>query len=52
MNIEMAALSRHGSSQTVQGATHMSLAYSLKDAQASTDWILSILDAVRAKVAR
>jgi pimeloyl-ACP methyl ester carboxylesterase len=51
-NIEMSNLSSNGRYEIVEGATHMSLAYSQKDAQVCTDGILSILDAVRAKVAR
>lgn len=52
MNIEMAALSTNGSYQTVNGATHMSLAYRQKDAQVCTEGILSILNTVRTMAAR
>lgn len=48
-NIELSKLSTHGSYQIVEGATHMSLAYRLNDAQVSTNGILSILNAVHSK---
>jgi pimeloyl-ACP methyl ester carboxylesterase len=52
MNIEMAALSTHGSYHIVSDATHMSLAYRQKDAQVCVDGILSILNAVHSMAAR
>lgn len=46
-NIEMSGLSTNGRYQIVEGATHMSLAYRVKDAQVCTDGILSILEETR-----
>jgi len=48
-NIEMSALSTHGSYRTVEGATHFSLVYRQNDAQICTDGILEVLDAVQDK---
>jgi hypothetical protein len=46
-NIEMAALSTHGSYRIVEGATHISLAYREDDAQVCIDGILDVLAAAR-----
>jgi pimeloyl-ACP methyl ester carboxylesterase len=46
-NIEMAALSTHGSYRIVEGATHMSLVYREDDAQVCTNGILDVLVAAR-----
>jgi pimeloyl-ACP methyl ester carboxylesterase len=46
-NIEMSALSAHGSYRLVNGATHFSLVYRQKDAQVCTDGILEVVDAAR-----
>ena len=51
-NIEMSELSTNGRYQIVDDATHMSLVYRQKDAQVSTDGILSILDTVRTMAVR
>lgn len=50
-NIETSALSTRGRYHIVEGATHMSLAYRIADAQVCTNGILEILDESRVRLA-